>query len=109
MTQTKPYYQLNDVLHLSPAHLQEWLTDVWNGQEEAPDFNWLGLAQATASKATSAVREDDTESGLAWARLAVLIYQHLIDRAGTASRESLVNSMMTLRVFMIDKFGSVAG
>src|SRR5579859_5378420 len=109
MTETKPYYQLSDALQLGPSELREWLTDVWNGPRDPKEFNWLGLAEATALSATSAVRKGDSESGLAWARLAVLIYQHLIDRAGAASQESLTNSMMMLRVFMINKLGSIAG
>ena len=107
MTQTRPHYQLSDVLQLEPAELQQWLTDVWSKHQEPPEFNWLGLAEATASNATSAVNEGEEASGLAWARLAVLIYQRLIDRADAISQESLINSLMMLRVFMINKFDSI--
>jgi len=64
--------------------------------------NWLGLAEGASFEAQSA-------SDLAWAEVAISVYERLAAEANSSAQESLMISAMLLRVSMIARLGSVPG
>ena len=103
-------HQFNDLLELPADAVKEWLTSVWTGDEQAPEqFNWLGLADSIAFNATSSTKQGLDSADLDWACIAILIYQYLAKQSNIAGRDSYLNSALNLRVFMINRFGSIPG
>ena len=91
------------LLASAPSAVKRWLTNVEPGQQSpSQKFDWLGLAEATASKARS-------EMDLDWAEIAISIYNQLARKVDSPSRkESLMYSQMNLRAFFISRLGPTA-
>ncbi|WP_339374340.1 hypothetical protein [Oscillatoria nigro-viridis] len=73
------------------------------------NFNWLGLAETAAFKASdlASKSEEYRQSSLIWAQIAVLVYNFLArNRSNGAIRESLIESLMNLRLYMILQLGA---
>ena len=73
-------------------------------------FNWVGLAEGAATIANNE-RYEGGPTSIDWARIAVIIYESLIqsDPWLAPVRHSMSISMMNLRVGMIRHFGAVPG
>ncbi len=102
---------LNILLQQNAEQVQSWLRSVWAEQQQVPEkFNWLGLAEGAAFNARELARKSDEyhSSSLAWAELAASVYEFLAKKYPELS-EQYLSSLMTLRAYMIIKFGSVIG
>lgn len=103
MNQLQSTILLNDLLQQDAAEVQVWLRSIESSSLKPPlEFNWLGLAEAAAIEAQSA-------SDLAWAEVAISVYERLAAEANNSAQESLMISSMLLRASMIARFGSVPG
>ncbi|AFZ10491.1 MULTISPECIES: hypothetical protein [Oscillatoriales] len=101
---------LNNLLQQEPSRVQSWLNSVWEDRQQVPiNFNWLGLAETAAFKASdlASKSEEYRQSSLIWAQIAVLVYNFLArNRSNGAIRESLIESLMNLRLYMILQLGA---
>jgi hypothetical protein len=91
-----------------PKQVLMWVNTIVEGRQEVPEyFNWLGLAQLSANQARS--RDDAVSSipDLDWAKVAIVVYDYLINKADPARRDSLEHSVMMLRAYLIVKLGVV--
>jgi hypothetical protein len=92
---------LNKLIQQDAAEVKDWLRRVESDEQEPPaGFNWLGLAEAAAFDAQSA-------SDLAWAEVAITVYERLAESTNPSGRESLMLSSKMLRAAMIAKLGAV--
>jgi hypothetical protein len=93
---------LNKLIQQDAAEVKDWLRRVESDEQEPPaGFNWLGLAEAAAFDAQSA-------SDLAWAEVALAVYERLAAKTNPSGREPLMLSSMMLRAAMIAKLGAVS-
>src|SRR5689334_3389009 len=106
---------IDDVLEGQPSEIQEWLRQVQQGQVNAPGlFNWLGLAESTALKAREKERAGSPSQGLAWAQVAISVYEwmatelYLLEEQ-SSQKESCLISAMVLRTYMICRLGASPG
>jgi hypothetical protein len=102
----------NDLLQRGPARAQAWLDHVQAGRIAAPaDFNWLGLAQVAAQQATYGSDAISDDEALAWARIAVDVYDRLANRAkpNSNNRNEFERSAMFVRAALINRFGAQPG
>jgi len=98
MSEKKNLRSVNELDTWKPAEVQAWLDSVLSNREELPkDFNCLLLAEYAGQLAR---RSDDLE----WARVSTRVYDwlHRVDLDGN-------DSSMALRVYFINKRGSVSG
>lgn len=94
---------ISDLSHSDLPQIQHWLDAVLQSELSAPpDFNWLGLAEMFTTRVTA----NPSRTGLQWAYLAVRVYDHLLET--TDAQESLGNSQMMVRAYMINHLGSLA-
>jgi len=91
--------------------VETWLRNVWEGRESVPkDFYWPHLCAAIEVLARSGNGPRYYERpDLAWAKVAVSIYQYLIDQADPLTRMALEDRMMHLKAHLIRCFGNVPG
>ncbi len=91
--------------------VETWLQNVWEGRESVPkDFYWPHLVAAIEVLARSGNGPRYYEQpDLAWAKVAVSIYQYLINRADPLTRMSLEDRMMHLKAHLMRSYGNVAG
>lgn len=93
--------------------MQCWLNSVWEEQQQVPaDFNWLGLAEIAAFKASNQVSksQETREFSLIWAQIAISVYEFLANsRPNDAIQESFIESLMNLRSYMILQLGVKVG
>ncbi|MDX2213605.1 MAG: hypothetical protein SFY66_09970 [Oculatellaceae cyanobacterium bins.114] len=109
MSKTQAVELLNTLLKLNCLEIKDWLRQVWKETEQIPtEFHWLGLAEAIAFKARNEINSDMGESNLICAEVATSIYDFLAEcEIDSAIKESLLNSSMMLRTYMIRKFGVI--
>ena len=102
---------MNWVLKQDPSTVREWLHRVWEGQQEIPhDFDWQNLTATIDIVAKSGNGPHYySRPDLEWAKIAILLYQHLIDKADTFTRISLEDKMMELKAQCICHLGTVTG
>ncbi|MEH2105440.1 hypothetical protein [Nostoc sp.] len=110
MAETEATNLLRVLLQKDVEHIQTWLTMVWAEQQQVPEkFNWLGLAEVSTSRAQELANEESNEShseSLAWAKIATSVYEFLAENNPSFS-ERYLDSLMTLRAYMILKFGAI--
>jgi hypothetical protein len=98
--------QLNKLLQQDASQVLTWVKDILTGELPTPEkFNWLGLAEAAAFKASCEKRKEDS---LQWAEVAISVYEYLMKNADLAGRHSFVCSLMHLRAYMIIRYGAVS-
>ncbi len=77
----------NWLLEQDPSLVLHWLYEVWEGARQAPEeFNWLGLAEISASLAHHRDGTLSSPPDLGWARVAVLVNTFLIHEAKAHGR-----------------------
>ena len=77
----------NWLLEQDPSLVLRWLYEVWEGARQAPEgFNWLGLAEISASLAHHKDGILSSPPDLGWARVAVLVNTFLIHEAKAHGR-----------------------
>ncbi|MEH2154623.1 hypothetical protein [Nostoc sp.] len=110
MAETEATNFLRVLLQKDAEHIQTWLTMVWAEQQQVPEkFNWLGLAEVSTSRAQELANKESNEShseSLAWAEIASSVYEFLAENNPSFS-ERYLDSLMTLRAYMILKFGAI--
>ena len=80
-----------------------WLEKVWSGRRPVPaEFNWYLLAQGAAGLAR-------TKLDLGWANLAVKVYDYIAAKGNASLADSVINSCMMLKAYMISELGVVQG
>lgn len=101
----------NNLLKQEPELLQQWLDRVWTGDRPAPTslLWWAGLGFGAGQNAIQSADEGKKDQALAWARAAVLIYQFVADKGPSTGRIAREESAMSLRIFLIKKYGSLTG
>ncbi|MBW4693752.1 MAG: hypothetical protein KME27_18560 [Lyngbya sp. HA4199-MV5] len=105
MSQSQSITSANQLLREPASDVQRWLKAVQAKQRSVPhEFNWLGLAQATATNAYS--DRYHTAEQLVWAEIAIAVYAKLSE-VGFPENEPFLQSAMMLRAAMIRKFGAV--
>lgn len=101
---------LRTLLQQEPSKVQSWLNSVWKDPQQVPiNFNWLGLADAAAFNATelASKSQEYRQPSLSWAQIAVLVYEFLARNCpDRAIKESLIESLMNLRCYMILTLGA---
>jgi hypothetical protein len=94
---------LQPVLGWPLRQVTTWLDGLAVGEPvEDEYFNWELLAFTAAARAHE-------ERSLPWARLALMVYEALAERASDRERHSFMLSAMNLRASMIREFGSREG
>ncbi|QLE39358.1 hypothetical protein FD723_01780 [Nostoc sp. C052] len=110
MAETEATNFLRVLLQQDAEQVQTWLRMVWAEQQQVPEkFNWLGLAEVSTSNAQELANEEFNEShseSLAWAEVATSVYEFLAENNPSFS-ERYLDSSMTLRAYMILKFGAI--
>src|SRR5262245_38916736 len=77
----------NWLLEQDPSLVLRWLYEVWEGSRIAPKgFNWVGLAEISASLANHKDGRLSSPPDLGWARVAVLVNTFLIHEAKAHGR-----------------------
>jgi hypothetical protein len=101
----------NELLKLGPTGVRRWVESVRAGERVPPtDFNWLGLAEASAGQARRGVEpgcpigNDSIEWGLA----GISCYEWLADTHRGNAR-SFTLSAMFLRAYLISRCGVKPG
>lgn len=98
--------QLNKLLQQDASQVLTWVKYILTGKLPTPEnFNWLGLAEAAAFRASYEKRKEDS---LQWAEVAISIYEYLMKDADLTGRNSFVYSLMNLRANMIMRYGAVS-
>ncbi|MBN3938497.1 MAG: hypothetical protein V7L21_25845 [Nostoc sp.] len=112
MAETEATNFLKVLLQKDPEQVQTWLRMVWAEQQQVPEkFNWLGLAEVSTFRAQELANEESNKShseSLAWAKIASSVYKFLAENNPSFS-ERYLDSLMTLRAYMILKFGALPG
>lgn len=67
------------------------------------DFNWLGLAEVASTNTQN--NTNSMETSLAWAQIAILVYEYLSSASIQTDRNSFECSAMLVRVYCIGRFG----
>jgi len=100
---------LESLLNQEPQQIQVWLARAFSGEIQIPpEFNWLGLAQSTASIAMEKLEAKISPLDMEWAKVAVAIYEFLIAESNNSSiKHSLEDSCMKIRVNMIRVHGHI--
>ena len=94
---------LQTVLNWPLHQVAAWLDGLALGEPvEGEYFNWELLAFTAATRAHE-------ERSLSWARIALMLYGALAERASARERFSLMISAMNLRALMICEFGAREG
>ncbi len=103
-------YSLEFLLKQSPEIVQDWLEQVWSGRIfPGEDFFWHGLAEGASSKANQVSPVSSNEDKINWATIAVKIYAYMASTLHPLAADSYESSAMTLRAFMIGKYGNIPG
>jgi len=98
---------LNELAQQEPTRVRAWLETVWAKQPEAAaQFNWLGLFEIAIFSATRAAGAARQQESLAWANVAISIFQLLSDHNQKRAK-SVLDKLMAMRVALIIKFGVV--
>jgi hypothetical protein len=98
---------VEELIEKKPDDVKLWMKNVLEKNEQIPEhFNWHGLADCAASNARSNIDKSHKKStsSLAWAEVAISIYDFLA-KTYPESSNSYLYSEMTLRGFMISIFG----
>lgn len=103
MQQTTSTELLRRLLQEDVLHVLAWIDEVRMSRQEVPgNFNWLGLAEAAALRARSALDP-------AWARVAIAAYDQITGPDKPRDREAILCSSMQLRAYMIATLGPRPG
>ncbi|MBA2679868.1 MAG: hypothetical protein H0U76_15910 [Ktedonobacteraceae bacterium] len=88
-----------------------WLHRVWEGLQDIPkDFKWEHLAAAADVLARSGRGPNYySQPDLEWAKVAIALYQYLIDISDLTEHPTLEERMMYLRAYFIMNFGVIRG
>ncbi|NJK80736.1 MAG: hypothetical protein HC914_12890 [Chloroflexaceae bacterium] len=98
------------MLYYTPAYVQSWLDDVQQQHVVvSDDFNWHGLAQGATSHAYTALEQGQPDAALAWAHIAVRVYNRLVHQADTDARDHYECAAMMLRAHIIRALGAMPG
>jgi len=99
---------LHFLLQQSADQTFEWIQNAWRDTQLVPkDFNWLGLAEVAAFQARRGNEFSTRLPDLVWAKIAIAIYEYLIEKTGRAHKQSFELSIMSLRAHCIIALGSV--
>lgn len=110
MSELEATQLLRVLIQQNSAQVQSWLRDVWTEPQQVPEkFNWLGLAEVSTSKAQElSYKSNESHSeSLGWAEVATSVYKFLAENQPNVSEGYLLSSM-SLRAYMILKFGVVS-
>src|SRR5947207_2613868 len=89
---------LDELFKNPPELIFDWLENVWSGAASAPEnFNWLGLAEGAALRVHAPSEVRDRNFRLAWAKIAVGVYDYIAASSPPDLRELAEYLGMTLR------------
>ncbi|HMA37060.1 MAG TPA: HEAT repeat domain-containing protein [Chloroflexia bacterium] len=107
---------LDQLLNQSAKQVQAWLNRVNEGHAQAPEgFNWILLAEIATRQAKwpqwmeSLMEDEYQEPNLAWAEVAIAIYDHMAQHEHPSFRPPATEKSMLLRAWIIERMGSVPG
>jgi hypothetical protein len=110
MSELEAVKLLKSLLQQNPEQVQSWLKNIWAEQKPVPEkFNWLSLAELSASKAREmAFNENEySSSSIDWADVSTSVYEFLAHKHPEFS-PGYLSCSMNLRAEMIVKFGAVS-
>ncbi len=109
MSELEAVKLLKFLLQQNPEQVQSWLKNVWTEQKLVPEkFNWLSLAELSASKAREMAsnKSEYNSSSIAWADVSTSVYEFLAQKHPEFS-PGYLSCSMNLRADMIVKFGAI--